>query len=59
MPKTEKTWYRCPAPNCRKLGFQKKAVWYPDQPNSRMKCRECGEWAELHEWKENEASNGR
>lgn len=37
-------------PQCKKPGFTDKQVWYPDQPESRLKCPHCGEWSKLVEW---------
>lgn len=41
---------RCPS--CKIATFKMKDVWYPDQPESRLKCSRCGEWSQLQAWKE-------
>lgn len=40
---------RCP--KCRPGRFNEKNVWYPNQPESRIKCPRCGEWSTLGSWK--------
>lgn len=37
-------------PLCHKKGFESRHVWYPEQPESNLKCSACGEWSQLKDW---------
>jgi DNA-directed RNA polymerase subunit M/transcription elongation factor TFIIS len=37
-------------PKCSKrMGTRKRDLWYPEQPEARLKCDKCGEWSTMRE----------
>ncbi len=38
-------------PKCNKQGFSQREIWYPDNMLSQLKCRCCGDYSNLGDWR--------